>query len=83
MLYTVKKAYRSSQTHPYVSGDANAAGVVDGEYVSVTVDNERGTTFDKVKIRVDDSFTLEMHIDTDEANASEIKQGDKVTIVKK
>ncbi len=63
--------------------DANAAGVVDGEYVSVTVDNERGTTFDKVKIRVDDSFTLEMHIDTDEANASEIKQGDKVTIVKK
>ncbi len=62
--------------------DASAAGVVDGEYVSVTVDNERGTTFDKVKIRVDDSFTLEMHIDTDEANASEIKQGDKVVLVK-
>ncbi len=63
--------------------DALKAGVSDGDYVSVTVDNERGTTFDRVKIRVDDSFTLEMHIDTDEANASEIKQGDKVAIVKK
>lgn len=63
--------------------DAAKSGVVDGQYVSVSVDNERGTTFDKVKIRVDDSFTLEMHIDTDEANASEIKQGDKVVIVNK
>lgn len=62
--------------------DAAKAGVNDGDYVSVRVDNERGTTFDKVKIRVDESFTLEMHIDTDEANASEIKSGDKVAIVK-
>ena len=63
--------------------DAKAAGVSDGEYVSVKMDNERGTTFDQVKIRVDESFTLEMHIDTDEANASDIKTGDKVTIVKR
>ena len=62
--------------------DAAAAGVQDGQYVSVRVENERGTTFDRVKIRVDKSFTLEMHIDTDEANASDIKQGDKVAIVK-
>ncbi len=62
--------------------DAAAAGVQDGDYVRVKVDNERGTTFEKVKIRVDKSFTLEMHIDTDEANACEIKTGDKVTIVK-
>ncbi len=63
--------------------DAQKAGVSDGDYVSVAVDNERGTTFDKVKIRVDESFTLEMHIDTDEANAAEISTGNKVKIVKK
>lgn len=62
--------------------DAAKAGVNDGDYVSVRVENERGTTFENVKIRVDESFTLEMHIDTDEANASDIKQGDKVAIVK-
>jgi putative phosphotransacetylase len=63
--------------------DAARAGVNDGDYVSVKMDNERGTTFDQVKIRVDESFTLEMHIDTDEANAGDIKSGDKVVIVKK
>lgn len=62
--------------------DAAACGVSDGDYVSVKVENERGTTYNNVKIRVDESFTLEMHIDTDEANASEIKQGDKVVVIK-
>lgn len=62
--------------------DAKAAGVKDGDYVSVKADNERGTVFNNVKIRVDDSFTLEMHIDTDEANASRIATGNMVTIVK-
>lgn len=62
--------------------DASAAGVSDGDIVSVKADNERGTIFNQVKIRVSDSFTLEMHIDTDEANASKIKTGDMVTIMK-
>ena len=62
--------------------DAQMAGVRDGDYVSVKADNERGTIFEHVKIRVDESFTLEMHIDTDEANASQIASGDVVTIVK-
>lgn len=61
--------------------DAMAAGVHDGDIVSVKADNERGTVFNQVKIRVSDSFTLEMHIDTDEANASKIRTGDKVTII--
>ncbi len=62
--------------------DAQAAGVHDGDIVSVKAENERATVFNQVKIRVHDSFTLEMHIDTDEANAGKIKTGDKVTIIK-
>ena len=61
--------------------DAMAAGVHDGDIVSVKADNERGTIFNHVKIRVDDSFTLEMHIDTDEANAAKIATGDAVRII--
>ena len=53
-----------------------------GDIVSVKVDNERGTVYNQVKIRVDESFTLEMHIDTDEANAGKIKTGDRATIIK-
>ena len=62
--------------------DAEAAGVKDGDVVSVKADNERGTVFNHVQIRVDDSFTLEMHIDTDEANAAKIATGQTVTIIK-
>ena len=62
--------------------DAKAAGLKDGDFVSVKADNERGALMDNVKIRVDESFTLEMHIDTDEANACGIKQDDLVEIIK-
>lgn len=62
--------------------DAEVAGVKDGDYVGVKVDNERGTIFNNVKIRVDKSFTLEMHIDTDEANASGIGPNNKVMIIR-
>ena len=62
--------------------DAELAGVKQGDVVSVKFNNERGTIFNNVSIRVDPSFSLEMHIDTDEANASKIKTGDIGMIVK-
>jgi putative phosphotransacetylase len=55
--------------------DAAKTNLKDGDIVSVVVDNERGTTFNHVQIRVDKSFTLEMHIDADEANAAGIGAG--------
>lgn len=61
--------------------DAMDAGVHDKDVVSVKADNARGTIFNHVKIRVHDSFTLEMHIDTDEANAAGIATGNTVTIL--
>ena len=61
--------------------DAIAAGVRNGDIVSVKADNERGTVFNHVQIRVDESFTLEMHIDTDEANAAKISTGETVNII--
>ncbi|MGN1171565.1 MAG: phosphate propanoyltransferase [Lachnospiraceae bacterium] len=62
---------------------ASGAGLKDGDYVSVKMGNERGSVMDHVKIRVDESFSLEMHIDTDEANACQVKQGDMAMIIKK
>ena len=61
--------------------DAKNFGVVDGDMVSVVADNERATRFENVKIRVDKTFTLEMHIDTDEANAAGIAQDDRVRVI--
>lgn len=62
--------------------DAVLSGVHDGQEVKVTAANERKTVFNHVQIRVDESFTLEMHIDTDEANAAGITCGQAVTMMK-
>ncbi len=71
-----------AKRHIHMSpADAEKAKVKDGDIVSVKVDNERSTVFNNVQIRVDKTFTLEMHIDTDEANAAKIKSGDKATII--
>ncbi len=71
-----------AKRHIHMSpADAERAGVKNGDIVSVKVDNERATTFNNVLIRVDPSFTLEMHIDTDEANAAKISTGMTAEIV--
>ena len=62
--------------------DAEKAGVKNGDVVSVKVDNERATTYNNVLIRVDPTFTLEMHIDTDEANAAKISTGMSAEIIR-
>ncbi|GAA3326500.1 phosphate propanoyltransferase [Ectobacillus funiculus] len=62
--------------------DAAAFGVRDGQYVSVKVLGERGLIFfNQVLIRVKDTYALDMHIDTDEANAAGLKSGDTVELL--
>lgn len=56
----------------FTPADAEAAGVVDKQIVSVKVGGERGVTFGEVVVRVSDKFQARMHIDTDEANAAGI-----------
>ena len=57
-------------------------GVKDCDYVTVELSGERRTRFYDVQIRVHKDFRLEMHIDTDDANAAGVKNGDLATIVK-
>ncbi len=61
--------------------DAAAAGLKDNDFVTVRMGNERGALLDNVKVRVHETFTTEMHIDTDEANACQVKQDELVAIM--
>lgn len=61
--------------------DAERAGVVDGQRVSIRFGGFRGGTLDNVLIRVRDSYVAEVHLDSDEANALGVRTGDKVQIV--
>ena len=57
--------------------DAAQFGVKDRDVVEVAVTNdERPIAFGNVLVRVSPNYKLEMHIDTDEGNAAEIRSGD-------
>ena len=55
--------------------DALRYGVRDKSTVRVRVDGDRGLVFGDVLVRIDPDFALAMHIDTDEANAANVKTG--------
>lgn len=61
---------------------AEKQGVTNGQMVAVEVQGERSLIFDRVLVRVSEKFRLEMHIDTDEANAADLKSGDVVRLLK-
>ena len=63
--------------------DAAEFGVKDGDYIDVDAfSGTRKTRWFDVQIRVNENFRLEMHVDTDDANAVGIKNGCKVTVAK-
>ncbi len=62
--------------------DGAAYGLKDGDYVVVEAEGERRTRFYDVQIRVSDKFVLEMHVDTDDANAAGLGNGAKARIVR-
>jgi acetate kinase len=62
-----------ARRHIHMSpAEAEELSLRDRDVVRVRVEGPRSLTFGDVLIRVKDSYRLEMHIDTDEANAAEI-----------
>ena len=80
---TLKEGCIIANRHIHMSDEEGKVfGLNDGDYVTVEIDGERRTTFYDVQVRVNKAFRLEMHIDTDDANAAGIGNGFKVRIVK-
>ena len=79
----IKEGVIAAGRHIHMSlPDSAAFGVKDRDIVTVRCGGERGVVFENVLIRVHESFRLEMHIDTDEANATMCKNGGLVEIIK-
>lgn len=63
------------------TSDAERWGIADKQKLRVKVYGERPLIFEDVVARVSDNFSLDFHIDTDEANAAGLKTGDKAEII--
>jgi acetate kinase len=75
---TTDQGVIQAQRHIHMTtSDAVRYGVSDRDVVEVSIDSGgRDLTFGDVIVRVKDSYKLEMHIDTDEANAADLSSGD-------
>jgi acetate kinase len=66
-----------AQRHLHMTpSDARRLGLENRDVVRVRVEGERELVFGDVAVRVSPKFKLELHLDTDEANAAELDSGD-------
>lgn len=66
----------------FSSEEGKEYGVKDKDVVKVKVDGLKGGIMDNVLCRVGDAYKLDFHIDVDDANAFDLKQGDIVEVIK-
>lgn len=72
-----------AQRHAHMAlDDAENFGISDGEYIRVFVDGESGGTMEPVKVRVNKNYVLDLHLDTDNANAFGLSQGQQLRFEK-
>jgi putative phosphotransacetylase len=75
----VIRALRHVHMHP---DDATFYGVKGGDDMKLKIDGPCALTLDKLLVRVDKSFKLEVHIDTDEGNACNLQMDTPCALIK-
>ena len=79
---SLKEGCIVAQRHIHMSPEEAAKfGLHDKQVVCVQAPSSRGGLLENVPVRVDPTFTTEMHIDTDEANGLGIKNGEMLPLV--
>jgi putative phosphotransacetylase len=69
--------------HAHMGTDeADRYGVRPGDVMKLRVGGDAGVTFERVHVRVDPAFRLEVHMDTDEANACGLRYATEIGLFK-
>lgn len=82
-FFEMKEGVIRALRHVHLSPeDAAYYGVKQGDQMKLKVGGDCGLTFDRVLARVDKSFKLEVHIDTDEGNACNLQPNTPCELLK-
>lgn len=80
---TINEGCIIASRHIHIThADREAMDLLDVDKVSVRISGIKGGIMENVSLKESDNYVLEMHIDTDDANAHLIKQGDIAEIIK-
>ena len=61
--------------------DAEKLGIINKEFVALKISGEKPGILENVYVRISDSFAYEVHLDTDDANAFLINNGDEAELI--
>jgi len=82
-VYIEKCAIIASRHIHMTNKDAAFFGVKDGDYCRIRVGGLKSTVFENVLIRINDSWLLQIHLDTDDANAANVRTDTSVEFLGK
>lgn len=79
---TVAAAIRPTRHIHMSPAQAREKGMEPNQRVRVRIGGEAGTVFDNVLIRVNEKYHLDLHLDTDDANAAGLVGGEWVDVLR-
>ena len=82
-VYLERCAIVASRHIHMTPGDALRLGVRDGDYCRVRIGGEKCTVFEQVLIRTNPAWRLQIHLDTDDANAANVRDDTDVEFLGK
>ena len=78
---TVDAAIRAARHIHMTPSEVGRMGLTGKDRIRVQVGGEKGLIFENVRLKMDESYVTEIHLDTDDANAAALACGDTVTIL--
>ncbi len=82
-IYLDKCAIVASRHIHMTNKDAEKFGLKSGDFCKVRISGEKSTIFENVLIRTNDSWKLQIHLDTDDANAANVRSENYVEFIGK
>lgn len=80
---TISKGVMIADRHIHMTPEeARCFNVKDGQKVGLQVHGDKGGVLHNVTIRISSNYALDCHIDTDDASAFQIQQGQMVSIIR-
>ena len=82
-ILELKKGVIRAERHVHVGDDdCRYYGIKDGDRVNLKIHSDCPTTLESLLVRHSPKFKLEVHLDTDEGNASNLTKASRVELIK-
>ena len=81
-IYLKEGAICASRHIHMTPKDAESLGIRADELLKVHFKGERALTFENVRPKISEDYVLQMHLDTDDANAAGLTGGEPVKIIR-